>query len=66
VADDTILLEDAIFDTIGNALGAEEFIIGAAAQDANDRIIYNDATGAPNISATRRQPHRRHRRRLFN
>jgi Ca2+-binding RTX toxin-like protein len=46
VADDTILLENAVFDTIGAALGAEEFIIGAAAQDAGDRIIYNSANGA--------------------
>jgi Ca2+-binding RTX toxin-like protein len=47
VADDTILLENAVFSTLtaGAALGAGQFVIGAAAQDSNDRIIYNDSTG---------------------
>jgi Ca2+-binding RTX toxin-like protein len=47
VADDTILLENAVFGTLtaGAPLGAGQFVIGAAAQDANDRIIYNNATG---------------------
>ena len=48
VADDTILLENAVFSmlTAGAAIGAGQFVIGAAAQDANDRIIYNNSTGA--------------------
>jgi Ca2+-binding RTX toxin-like protein len=48
VADDTILLDDDVFSSslgLGN-ISAGEFVIGAAAQDANDRIIYNSATGA--------------------
>jgi Ca2+-binding RTX toxin-like protein len=47
---DAILLDDAIFTGLGVAPGtnitAQEFRIGAAAQDADDRIIYNDVTGA--------------------
>ena len=50
VADDQIRLENAIFTNLfaseGNWLTADEFTIGAAAADANDRIIYNSATGA--------------------
>jgi Ca2+-binding RTX toxin-like protein len=48
VADDTIVLDDAIFSSSlgpGN-ISAGEFVIGAAALDANDRIIYNSNTGA--------------------
>ena len=48
VADDTILLDDDIFSSslgLGN-ISAGEFVIGTAAQDANDRIIYNSGTGA--------------------
>ena len=47
VADDTIVLENAVFTglTAGAALDASQFAIGAAAQDATDRIIYNDVTG---------------------
>jgi Ca2+-binding RTX toxin-like protein len=48
VADDTIRLDQDIFSSnlgLGN-ISAGEFLIGAAAQDANDRIIYNSATGA--------------------
>ena len=48
VADDTIWLEDAIFSSslgLGN-ISFGEFVVGAAAQDANDRIIYNSGTGA--------------------
>lgn len=48
VAEDTILLEDAIFTGIGTAgiLTAGAFRVGAAAADADDRIIFNSATGA--------------------
>ncbi|HVQ06908.1 MAG TPA: Calx-beta domain-containing protein [Allosphingosinicella sp.] len=46
VADDTIALDDAIFTAIGATLDAGEFVIGTLAADANDRIIYNSATGA--------------------
>ena len=48
VADDTIWLDDDVFSSslgLGN-ISAGELVIGAAAQDANDRIIYNSATGA--------------------
>jgi Ca2+-binding RTX toxin-like protein len=48
VADDTIQLDDDVFSSslgLGN-ISAGELVIGAAALDANDRIIYNDATGA--------------------
>jgi Ca2+-binding RTX toxin-like protein len=48
VVDDTIQLDDAIFSSslgLGN-ISAGEFVIGAAALDANDRIIYNSSTGA--------------------
>jgi Ca2+-binding RTX toxin-like protein len=48
VADDTILLDQTIFSSslgLGN-IAAGEFVIGAAALDANDRIIYNSGTGA--------------------
>ena len=48
VADDTIMLEQAIFSSslgLGN-ISAGEFVIGTAAQDANDRIIYDSNTGA--------------------
>ena len=46
-ADDTILLDDAVFAGLGlGALAAGAFVTGGAAQDANDRIVYNQATGA--------------------
>jgi Ca2+-binding RTX toxin-like protein len=48
VADDTILLDQTIFSSslgLGN-ISAGELVIGPAAQDANDRIIYNSNTGA--------------------
>ena len=49
-ADDLIALELAYFKQLatleGHFLIGTEFVIGAAAQDADDRIIYNDATGA--------------------
>jgi Ca2+-binding RTX toxin-like protein len=47
LVDDLIVLDDAVFgalDTTG--LSSGEFVIGAAAQDANDYIIYDDTTGA--------------------
>jgi Ca2+-binding RTX toxin-like protein len=47
VAADTIVLSSAIFTSFtGEDVSAGEFVSGAAAQDANDRIIYNSATGA--------------------
>jgi Ca2+-binding RTX toxin-like protein len=49
VADDTIRLDDDIFTSgllAGNSVGGSQFVIGAAALDANDRIIYNSGTGA--------------------
>jgi len=47
VVDDTIALDDAVFTGIGGlgALNANAFFTGAAAHDADDRIIYNSATG---------------------
>jgi Ca2+-binding RTX toxin-like protein len=44
---DKIALDDAIFTGIGplGALNANAFVVGAAAADASDRIIYNNATG---------------------
>ncbi len=47
VADDTMELSTAIFTGIGiGVLGANAFVIGAAALDGDDRIIYDTATGA--------------------
>ena len=51
VVDDTINLDNAVFTGISSNVGfgtlrAEQFVIGAAAQDAQDRIIYDSATGA--------------------
>jgi Ca2+-binding RTX toxin-like protein len=45
--DDTIRLDDAVFAGIGavGALAAGAFVVGTAAADASDRIIYNQATG---------------------
>jgi serralysin len=46
VAADTILLDDAIFSAFANGpLAAERFVVGIAAQDANDNIIFNSGTG---------------------
>ena len=46
-ADDRIELDDAAFTGIGpvGALAASRFYIGAAAHDATDRIVYNQAAG---------------------
>lgn len=47
-SNDTIRLDNAIYAALGaaGALAASAFVIGAAAADASDRIIYNSATGA--------------------
>jgi Ca2+-binding RTX toxin-like protein len=48
VYSDTILLDQTIFSSslgLGN-ISSGELVIGAAALEANDRIIYNSATGA--------------------
>ena len=47
VANDTVRLENTIFTALTSAgtLNADAFHIGAAAADAEDRIIYNSATG---------------------
>ena len=47
VGDDTIELENAVFTGLATGvLAAGAFHIGAAAADGDDRIIYNDVTGA--------------------
>jgi Ca2+-binding RTX toxin-like protein len=47
VADDTIQLNSAIFTGLAaGALDASAFVVGSAAADADDRIIYDSATGA--------------------
>ncbi|KFG68409.1 calcium-binding protein [Microvirga sp. BSC39] len=48
VRDDTIRLDDAVFTEVGptGRLAQAAFYRGAEAHDANDRIIYNRATGA--------------------
>jgi Ca2+-binding RTX toxin-like protein len=49
VADDTIRLDDDIFSSdllADNSVAGSQFVIGPAALDAGDRVIYNDATGA--------------------
>ena len=49
VANDTIQLDDDIFSSglaPNNSVAGSQFVIGAAALDAGDRIIYNDVTGA--------------------
>lgn len=47
VVDDTIVLENAIFTAFATtgAIASGAFHTGAAAQDANDRLIYNKTTG---------------------
>jgi Ca2+-binding RTX toxin-like protein len=45
--DDTIVLENAIFGAFAAGdLAAERFVVGTAAQDASDNIIYDINTGA--------------------
>ena len=46
-ADDTILLENngVFVGLAGGALNANAFVIGTAAQDSSDRIVYDQATG---------------------
>jgi Ca2+-binding RTX toxin-like protein len=45
-ADDVIALDDAVFSGLSlGALSASAFVTGSAAGDADDRIIYNQATG---------------------
>jgi serralysin len=48
VAQDTMLLDNAVFTalTTTGTLASAAFFIGAAAHDADDRIIYDSATGA--------------------
>jgi Ca2+-binding RTX toxin-like protein len=45
---DKITLDDAVFTQIGalGALSANAFFMGTTAHDADDRVIYNQATGA--------------------
>jgi Ca2+-binding RTX toxin-like protein len=44
---DRILLENAVFTVLANGVLAQgAFVIGTAAQDVDDRIIYDSATGA--------------------
>ena len=47
VADDTIALDRSIFTAFAaaGAMSSSAFFAGAAAHDANDRIIYNSTTG---------------------
>src|SRR6185295_1380467 len=46
-ADDTIALDHTMFAGLGlGALNANAFVTGTSAQDADDRIIYDQATGA--------------------
>lgn len=53
VADDTIVLDNAVFTALTMSAGVDlrslsssEFRVGAAALDSSDRIIYNSMTGA--------------------
>lgn len=46
-ADDSIFLERHLFDGLnaGDTLDAGAFVLGTAAADADDRVIYDSATG---------------------
>ena len=45
-ADDTILLDDAVFTGLGlGALNASAFVTGTTALDADDRVLYDAGTG---------------------
>ena len=47
VVNDTMRLENAVFSGLAaGVLNADAFHVGTTAADAEDRIIYNDATGA--------------------
>ena len=47
VADDTIQIDNGIFDGLAlGTLAGDAFVIGTAAQDAQDRIVYDATTGA--------------------
>jgi serralysin len=48
VADDTIHLAEHIFPSLSadNSILPDEFVIGTAAQDANDFVIYDNANGS--------------------
>ena len=49
---DTFLLDDAVFSALApGVLPAAAFVIGAVAADADDRIIYDSATGALSYDA---------------
>jgi Ca2+-binding RTX toxin-like protein len=49
---DTFLLDDAIFSALApGTLAAEAFVVGAAAVDADDRIVYDSTTGALSYDA---------------
>ena len=66
--DDTILLEDAVFGLAMGSLNPNVFVVGTAAADADDRIIYNQTLGAlyydaDGNGAGARNPVRRPRRR---
>jgi len=44
-AGDFIGLSTSAFGAVGDALTANEFVVGTAALDADDRIVYNQTTG---------------------
>ena len=47
VPGDTMSLDHNVFSALGvGGLSAADFVIGSAAQDASDHIIYNSVTGA--------------------
>ena len=42
---DRIALDGDVYDLAEGVLGAGSFVIGTAARDANDRLVFDDATG---------------------